>query len=419
MSTTTPNLNLTLPTPNVDTGWGSTLNTDLVLIDNLFSPDGGGTSIGVNVGNGKTLVLAGTMILGSGDNTGTVAPPTIRGAARTGTDVSGADITIKAANGTGTGGSGSFVFQTAPARSSGTLPCLFQNALVINGPSSPVLVDIGDGGTASTDGQSSLRINGSSAGSGTEGGSVFRIANNSVDTAAFGNRSAVFGGTTAYDSLTTLWGSQSLSFVVGSGTLAASNEKMRISDAGEISLWDATLATPALNPGVSGQVLTSTGPGTAATWSDTSINQVASQAFTSGGNSFTDLPPTIKSIIMSIRGLDPLSSADVLIRLQTSSGWITSGYQSSSSAVNSTTVQTTTNTTGFTINITGAVANGIIMLNNLGANTWVCNHSIGSTTARTCTGGGGIDLASELTGVQIIPQSGSFAASGFFNLMYL
>jgi microcystin-dependent protein len=121
MSTTTPNLSLTLPTPNVDSGWGSTLNTDFTLIDNLFPADGSGTSVGVQVGTGKTLnaggtiIAGGTLILGSGDGTGTVTAPTIRGAARTGTNVAGANITLDAANGTGTGGSGKFIFRTAPA----------------------------------------------------------------------------------------------------------------------------------------------------------------------------------------------------------------------------------------------------------------------------------------------------------------
>lgn len=126
MATTTANLGLTLPTPNVDSGWGSTLNSDFTLIDNLFTADGSGTSVGLQVGSGKTLnaggtiIAGGSLILGSGDATATVTAPTIRGAARTGTNAAGANLTFDAANGTGTGGSGSFIFRTAPAGSSGT-----------------------------------------------------------------------------------------------------------------------------------------------------------------------------------------------------------------------------------------------------------------------------------------------------------
>lgn len=137
MPTTTANLGLTLPTPNVDTGWGGTLNTDFTIIDNLFAAAGSGPSVGLNVGAGKTLsvggtlVGAGTVILGAGDGTGTTTAPTIRGAARTGTNVVGANLTIDAANGTGTGGSGGFYFRTAPAGTTGSTANTFQNSFSV------------------------------------------------------------------------------------------------------------------------------------------------------------------------------------------------------------------------------------------------------------------------------------------------
>lgn len=127
MATTTANLGLTLPTPNADSGWGGTLNTDFTLIDDLFTANGSGTSVGLQVGSGKvlnaggTIIAGGTMILGSGDGTNTVVAPTIRGAARTGTNVAGANLTIDAANGTGTGGSGNIIFRTAPAGTTGSV----------------------------------------------------------------------------------------------------------------------------------------------------------------------------------------------------------------------------------------------------------------------------------------------------------
>ena len=137
MATTSPNLGLTLPTPNVDSGWGATLNTDFTLIDDLFLANGSGTSVGIQVGSGKvanvggTLVAGGTVILGSGDATNTVAAPTIRGTARTGTNAAGANLTIDAANGTGTGGSGKIVFRTAPAGTTGSVANTMQTAMEI------------------------------------------------------------------------------------------------------------------------------------------------------------------------------------------------------------------------------------------------------------------------------------------------
>ena len=324
----TANLNITLPTPGVTTNWGNAddppssstsagVNYVINKIDDVFAAGGSGTSVGLQVGSGKTLLVGGTfraasgstVLMGADGASGTVAGNTIRAGNASGSDTPGGSLTLQAGNSTGNAAGGSIFMQVAAAGpSSGTGSNTLRNVLRVEstnrvgintGSTAPaVTLDVGAGGSSgSATAQQGLRLNGSSAGNGTQGGSLLTIANNGTNTGAVGNYSAVMGGSTTYATDTTLASSSTLRFFTNA-TIAgatASNERLRLGTAGEIGVWDATLATPAINNGNAGQVLVSGGTGAAAAWGASTTVLVAPGTSVGTAQTYTITNSTITS----------------------------------------------------------------------------------------------------------------------------
>ncbi|MBI3458989.1 hypothetical protein HY061_01875, partial [Candidatus Azambacteria bacterium] len=91
----------------------------------------GNVGIGTTAPGAKLHVSGTSAIFGVGE-AGTPTATTLRGAAATGTDIAGANLTFDASNGTGTGGSGAFVFRTAPTGSTGATANTLTERMRIN-----------------------------------------------------------------------------------------------------------------------------------------------------------------------------------------------------------------------------------------------------------------------------------------------
>jgi hypothetical protein len=145
-------------------------------------------------------------------------------------------------------------------------------------------------------------------------------------------------------------------------------------------------------------------------------------AVTASGTSvdFTGIPSWAKRITVIFQGVSTNGTSNIIVRLGTSGGIITTGYVTGSSTSSGT---NTTATDGlFAVNSVAAAENytGNIVIHNITGTTWVsANHCANMTTGNTRIGGGSIDIAGTLTQLSITTASGTQVFdAGTINVMW-
>ena len=189
-------------------------------------------------------------------------------------------------------------------------------------------------------------------------------------------------------------------------------------------LYRGASAWARLPAGTNGQLLRTNGAAANPSWQSVPV-QGTSQAFSGSSITFTSIPATAKMITIPVAQMGTASSVSVLIRLGTSSGVVTTGYQSAGSNFQKDSGtggdgSTDNATNGFLMKLEGLIVSGTIRITNISGNTWVCDHTLGAENSEySIFGGGRITLSGVLDRVQLATVSGNFDAAGSANILYL
>lgn len=145
------------------------------------------------------------------------------------------------------------------------------------------------------------------------------------------------------------------------------------------------------------------------------------KASTSGTNiDFTGIPSWAKRITVMFNGTSLSGTANILIRVGTASGIVSSGYSMVTGSISTTSASTTNFSTGFGLSSTNAsnLLYGSYVLSNVTGNIWVCTGVIYNNTTTITYGGGGVDAGGVLTTIRCTNNGSDTFDAGSINVMY-
>ena len=155
------------------------------------------------------------------------------------------------------------------------------------------------------------------------------------------------------------------------------------------------------------------------------ITSGTSQASTSGTSiDFTNIPSWVKRVTVMFNGVSTNGTSNILVKLGTSGGIISTGYISTSVTVNSASGSAGgSSTAGFIYyNDSASYAHYgsmVLSLEDSANNIWVSNHTGRPSTTNMLCGGGGLTISSVLTQVRITTANGTDTFdAGSINILY-
>ena len=151
------------------------------------------------------------------------------------------------------------------------------------------------------------------------------------------------------------------------------------------------------------------------------LRMEAAKAATGTAVDFTGIPSWVKRITVLFAGVSTNGTTHLMVRLGTSAGIDTTGYDSGSGHMSATAVSAEGSSAGFMIrsNASALLHNGSMTIFNMASTTWVSSHTMGAGASIFATWGGGTKTMSGVVDrIRITTSNGTDVFdSGIINLL--